>query len=247
MECLALPKGWKREEIVRRSGLSSGKIDIIYTSPSGKKFRTKPQLARYLGDTVDLTTFDFRTGKINSNLIRKGKRQKGLYDFSRGVRNDSSLIQPIRQTASIFKQPVTVIKTQKDSKVKLDLKHGPPEKPKQLFWEKRLENLRAINMDEEEYENFKLPKNMKAIGPNVVEDTAVRSVSTALHLYTQPIIGQTALKSNLEKNLGVYINPEQPLVAAMEITDHDIKQQEEKVLAARKRLEESLNEISFNF
>lgn len=45
---------------------------------------------------------------------------------------------PIRQTASIFKQPVTVYKTQ-DSKVKTDLKHGTQEKPKQLFWEKRLE------------------------------------------------------------------------------------------------------------
>ena len=45
---------------------------------------------------------------------------------------------PIRQTASIFKQPVTVYKTQ-ESKVKTDLKQGTQEKPKQLFWEKRLE------------------------------------------------------------------------------------------------------------
>jgi methyl-CpG-binding domain protein 2 len=47
-------------------------------------------------------------------------------------------VPPIRQTASIFKQPVTVIKTQ-EGKVKSDLKHGNQEKPKQLFWEKRLE------------------------------------------------------------------------------------------------------------
>lgn len=46
---------------------------------------------------------------------------------------------PIRQTASIFKQPVTVHRNQ-DSKVKNELKHGTTqEKPKQLFWEKRLE------------------------------------------------------------------------------------------------------------
>lgn len=56
----------------------------------------------------------------------------------RGVRSDVSLVPPIRQTASIFKQPVTVYKTQ-ESKVKTDLKHGSQEKPKQLFWEKRLE------------------------------------------------------------------------------------------------------------
>lgn len=60
------------------------------------------------------------------------------FDFDRGVRSDASLVPPIRQTASIFKQPVTVYKTQ-ESKVKTDLKHGTQEKPKQLFWEKRLE------------------------------------------------------------------------------------------------------------
>lgn len=56
----------------------------------------------------------------------------------RNIRSDASLVPPIRQTASIFKQPVTVIKTQ-EGKVKSDLKHGAQEKPKQLFWEKRLE------------------------------------------------------------------------------------------------------------
>lgn len=61
-----------------------------------------------------------------------------LLSLRRGVRSDASLVPPIRQTASIFKQPVTVYKTQ-ESKVKTDLKHGNQEKPKQLFWEKRLE------------------------------------------------------------------------------------------------------------
>lgn len=50
--------------------------------------------------------------------------------FSRGVRNDASLVPPIRQTASIFKQPVTIYKTQ-EGKVK-DIKHGNQEKPKQV-------------------------------------------------------------------------------------------------------------------
>jgi len=29
-ECNALPKGWLREEIVRKTGLSAGSKDIIY-------------------------------------------------------------------------------------------------------------------------------------------------------------------------------------------------------------------------
>lgn len=61
-----------------------------------------------------------------------------MFIIFRNIRSDASLVPPIRQTASIFKQPVTVIKTQ-EGKVKSDLKHGAQEKPKQLFWEKRLE------------------------------------------------------------------------------------------------------------
>lgn len=30
MSCSALPPGWRREEIIRRSGLSAGKIDVFY-------------------------------------------------------------------------------------------------------------------------------------------------------------------------------------------------------------------------
>ena len=29
-ECNALPKGWTREEVIRRSGLMSGKVDVFY-------------------------------------------------------------------------------------------------------------------------------------------------------------------------------------------------------------------------
>lgn len=51
-------------------------------SPSGKKFRSKPQLTRYLGDSVDLSSFDFRTGKVNPMLARKNKKPRGtLFDY----------------------------------------------------------------------------------------------------------------------------------------------------------------------
>ena len=215
-------------------------------SPTGRKFRTKPQLARYLGEGIDLTTFDYRTGKINSSLMRKNKRSKaGLmgYDYTRNMRNDSSLIPPIRQTASIFKQPVTVIKSQAESRVRADLKHGTQnEKPKQLFWEKRLERLEASNVENEELENFELPINMKAVGPHMSKDTLLRSIATALHIHTQPITGQMSSKENLETNPAVYLNPEQPLIHTMIISDEDIKRQENRVHTVRQRLEKALND-----
>lgn len=65
-------------------------------------------------------------------LLRKSKRQRGTqFDYNRGIRNDASLVPPIRQTASIFKQPVTVIRSA-DGKVRTDFKHGPQDKPKQV-------------------------------------------------------------------------------------------------------------------
>ena len=51
--------------------------------------------------------------------------------FWSGMRHDANLALPIRQTASIFKQPVTVIRNHNDSVTK-DLKHGPQEPPKQV-------------------------------------------------------------------------------------------------------------------
>ncbi|KAF4524460.1 hypothetical protein B566_EDAN011883 [Ephemera danica] len=252
-DCTALPKGWQREEVIRKTGLSAGKIDVYYYSPSGKKFRSKPQLARYIGDSLDLATFDFRTGRINNMLVRKNKKQKGAqFDYteatplrpdmapsSRGMRNDASLVPPIRQTASIFKQPVTVYKTQ-EGKVKSDYKHGSQEKPKQLFWEKRLEGLKACDLDGVEFNSMELPRGLKPVGPHVSEETILQSVATALHVSAQPVTGQTGSRSALDRNPGVFLNPEQPLVQAVAVADEDIRRQEDRVIAARKKLEEAL-------
>ena len=59
---------------------------------------------------------------------------------------------------------------------------------------------------------MELPKTLRPVGPYITEETALQSVATALHVSTQPVTGQTGSKSQLEKNPGVYLNPEQPLV-----------------------------------
>lgn len=52
---------------------------VFLVSPSGKKFRSKPQLARYLGNQMDLSSFDFRTGKMLMSKLNKN-RQRLRYD-----------------------------------------------------------------------------------------------------------------------------------------------------------------------
>ncbi|CAD1475661.1 unnamed protein product [Heterotrigona itama] len=168
------------------------------------------------------------TRKSQNQLSSTGKVD--VYYYSRGVRNDASLVPPIRQTASIFKQPVTIYKTQ-EGKVK-DIKHGNQEKPKQLFWEKRLEGLRACDPDGFEFDAMDLPKSLKPVGPYITEETLLQSVATALHVSSQPVTGQTGSKTALEKNPG-----------AVSIADEDIKRQEDRVALARKKLQDALRAI----
>merc|ERR1719167_373908 len=71
----------------------------------------------------------------------------------------ANLVPPIRQTASIFKQPVTVFKVH-ESKVKNDFKTPGADKPRQLFWEKRLNGLGARSVESDNF-CMNLPRRIK--------------------------------------------------------------------------------------
>jgi len=80
-----------------------------------------------------------------------------------GFRGETGLTLPVRQTASIFKQPVTLIRSHADSPVRQDLKHGPADSlpPRQLFWEKSLTDLQCSGMNEETLKCITLPSKIK--------------------------------------------------------------------------------------
>ncbi|KAM9324285.1 methyl-CpG-binding domain protein 1-like [Gastrophryne carolinensis] len=67
-----LGPGWKRKTVVRKSGNSCGHSDTYYQSPTGQRFRSKPELSKYLGEAIDLTLFNFKHG----TLITKHKQTK---------------------------------------------------------------------------------------------------------------------------------------------------------------------------
>ncbi|XP_073496546.1 uncharacterized protein [Phyllobates terribilis] len=70
-----LGPGWKRRTVVRKSGASSGQSDTYYQSPVGQRFRSRNELAKYLGDAVDLSRFDFKSGALLPADQRKPLRK----------------------------------------------------------------------------------------------------------------------------------------------------------------------------
>ncbi|XP_051990054.1 methyl-CpG-binding domain protein 3-like isoform X1 [Xyrauchen texanus] len=236
-ECSALPNGWKREEVTRKSGLSAGKSDVYYFSPTGKKFRSKPQLARYLGNSMDLSSFDFRTGKMLMSKLNNN-RQQIRYDHNQSKGNpDLNTSLPVRQTASIFKQPVTKVTNHPSNKVKTDTQKAV-EQPKQLFWEKKLSGLNVYDIAEELVKTMDLPKGLQGVGPVYSDKTLLSALASALHTSSSPITGQ--LSAAVEKNPGVWLNTSQPLCKTFMVTDEDIRKQEDLVYNVRKKLEEAL-------
>ncbi|XP_073714031.1 methyl-CpG-binding domain protein 3a isoform X3 [Misgurnus anguillicaudatus] len=206
-------------------------------SPTGKKFRSKPQLVRYLGNSMDLSSFDFRTGKmLMSKLNKNRQRIRNDQNQSKG-KPDLNTSLPVRQTASIFKQPVTKVTNHPSNKVKADPQKAV-DQPRQLFWEKKLSGLHASDIAEELVKTMDLPKGLQGVGPGYTDKTLLSALASALHTSSAPITGQ--LSAAVEKNPGVWLNTTQPLCKAFLVTDDDIRKQEDLVFSVRKRLEEAL-------
>ncbi|XP_028262849.1 methyl-CpG-binding domain protein 1b isoform X2 [Parambassis ranga] len=60
VEWPALGQGWKRKEVVRRSGSSIGQKDVYYLSPRGDRVRSKVELATVMN--LDVSKFEYKTG-----------------------------------------------------------------------------------------------------------------------------------------------------------------------------------------
>ncbi|KAJ8371832.1 hypothetical protein AAFF_G00299720 [Aldrovandia affinis] len=221
----------------RRGG--GGEAGRIYSlCPTGKKFRSKPQLARYLGNSMDLSSFDFRAGKMLMSKLNKN-RQRLRYDNNNQIKGkpDLNTSLPVRQTASIFKQPVTKVTNHPSNKVKTDPQKAI-DQPRQLFWEKKLSGLNAFDIAEELVKTMDLPKGLQRVGPGCTDKTLLSAIASALHTSAAPITGQLSVA--VEKNPGVWLNTTQPLCKAFMVTDEDIRKQEELVHSVRKRLEGAL-------
>lgn len=93
---LKLPKGWRREEVMRKSGIHKGKKKDVYIySPRGKIFRSKLELKTYIEKNnlpLKIEQFNFSTKKV-SNTNNDTVSQDTLSTSSMDLQNtlDSSI------------------------------------------------------------------------------------------------------------------------------------------------------------
>ncbi|CAH2316992.1 methyl- binding domain 1 L homeolog isoform X1 [Pelobates cultripes] len=73
-----LGPGWKRRQVIRKSGASCGNRDTYYQSPNGERVRSKIELSKLLGVEVDLSMFDFKNGVIIPHEDRKKLNRPSL-------------------------------------------------------------------------------------------------------------------------------------------------------------------------
>ena len=101
------------------------------SSPCGKKFRSKPQIARFLGESADLTAFDFsRAGTPGDGSSRRRARDRTARRAVEASKPPPPLVKPltnnplrpsgpIRRTCGVIKLPVTWVKPPSDEEVKV--------------------------------------------------------------------------------------------------------------------------------
>lgn len=96
---------------------------LLFLSPDGRKFRSKADLTRFFGHRLDLSNFDFKSGKMlpgyganqkkNLNTAKSGA-QKGLsgpVSQLGSVSLQRFLDPPVRQCTCIYNQKVRAIET----------------------------------------------------------------------------------------------------------------------------------------
>lgn len=245
-----LPDGWVKEVVVRKSGASAGKSDVYYYSPEGKKCRSKPQMMQYLPEDFDLENFDFRAGENSDRLLRKRKRRKDNFNFGKDFHLSGNISKPARQTKKSRESlPISIIHNIRGksgrrgiSRIEMESKRRRAEsqsqryKPKQLFWQNRLQNLKPSNEKTERLISAsQLETYMKNLLPGSNNQGLLNSLWHSLFI-SNKVTGQHASLNALRKHPTALVNADQPFTAPFTITEDVIRDQEKKVEAARRKL-----------
>lgn len=247
-----LPVGWVKEVVIRKSGASAGKSDIYYYSPDGKKCRSKPQMLQYLPDEFDIDSFDFRTGKDTDSMVKKRKSRKEDFNFGKDFGISGNDAKPSRQLKKEMETIVPNIikceqieetyKSVNNTEVKRtradNLSHRCV-KPKQLFWQRRLQQLKPVTLKTlEKSKTLPLDDIIRNLLPGSNNQALLNSIWYSLFIGNK-VVGQHASLNALRKHPTALCNIDQPFSAPFTITDDMLHAQEKKVATIRKKLSEA--------
>jgi len=232
-----LPIGWKREEILRRNGLNSGKSIVFYVSPSGEKIKTPKEMQAILGKKYDVTLFDWRSGKFSNSLKHKNCVTNIDGSSTKKLRSDDTWSGYKRRNLPSSLPKPTIIRGHTDS-IRQE-KPSTQECLKQLFNERRLADKKAVD-----YRNghalslTSMPKGIQSAGiPGYDKIQLLQNIMATLASRSGPITGQDQPISAIEKNPCALINHKQPYIKSFVVTDDDIQKQQLRVKKLRRKLE----------
>ena len=83
----------------------------------------------------------------------------------------------------------------------------------------------------------------RSTGPGITDHQLLASISTHLHISKDPASGQASATSNIEKNPTAFINPGQPLMCKVSVSDEEILEQEARVKEARQKLARAIKAL----
>ncbi|KAF7258056.1 hypothetical protein EG68_04917 [Paragonimus skrjabini miyazakii] len=234
---VSLPAGWRREECTRPSGLGTGKTDVFYMSPIGQKVRTKQEMKAILGDTCDLTLFDWRSGKFLTSSQKVRRPDDGFDPTASKIPRVDGCGVLIRRTNPPETFVPVIIRSHPECK-RTDVRNAQHETPHQLFWEKRFTGKHAVDPDTgEALKPLNLPNTIQTAGvPGYQPAQMVQSLVNAIASRTSPITGQEKSSAAIEKSPCVAVNPLQPMIQTYIVSDEDIRQQEMRVKELRRKL-----------
>uniref|UniRef100_UPI0001A2C0D8 methyl-CpG-binding domain protein 1b isoform 1 n=1 Tax=Danio rerio TaxID=7955 RepID=UPI0001A2C0D8 len=121
----ALGKGWKRKEVFRRSGTSEGRSDTYYISPRGRKVRSRVELTKHIGHSVDLTNFDFKSGQFLGEGARRKPRVRRKME-SPLAQPETSLTLSVRSDSADVQRPASSAGFATAQKKSLHSTQNPP-------------------------------------------------------------------------------------------------------------------------
>ncbi|XP_029996725.1 methyl-CpG-binding domain protein 3-like isoform X2 [Sphaeramia orbicularis] len=158
---------------------------------------------------------DLRIGRLEQNKTEPRNKHTNRRRRLKS-RLDLNAMILVRQTASIFKQPVSMVTNHPSNKVKTDQRRDL-DQPKQLFWNRKLFGLSALDAVDQSVQ-MNLPAVFHSVAPSYSEQSLLAAIAGTLHSGPAPSSQLT-------------------LTGSFGVTDNDIRRQEVLVQGVRRRLE----------